>query len=116
MIDIKFRARRTGDRTWITGDLTHTLRITRDADVPCIRVAGYDIDESTIGRFTGLRDIHGAEIYEGDILRWYTPMGSITFTVLFRPGAFIGDSGNAHFPLFPDSRYEIIGNIHETDK
>lgn len=65
---IKFRAKRQPDGKWVYGDLFHTIKVTRDTDIPVIRVAGYDVDPETIGQFTGITDVDGIELYEGDVV------------------------------------------------
>lgn len=70
MREILFRAKRKDDGKWVYGDLTHVVRITSNGDENCIRVGGYDIDESTIGQFTGMVDLNGQKIFEGDIFRY----------------------------------------------
>lgn len=76
--NIKFRAKRTDDGAWVTGDLQHVQRINTKEQAeqsgrktePVVRIANYDVDEDTIGQFTGLYDEDEREIYEGDIVDW----------------------------------------------
>lgn len=63
-----FRGKRPDDGRWVYGDITNELRITVDADVRCLRVCHRDVDENTIGQFTGRHDKDGHPIYEDDVL------------------------------------------------
>ncbi len=64
-------------------------------------------------QYTGLKDKHSKEIYEGDIVRH----SSITGTVIYHDGLFAIDSIRVEpsLPLFYTSpeKIEIIGNIYE---
>lgn len=122
MRKIKFRAKRSDDGVWVYGDLTHVQKIcsveennkTGKYTIPVVRVAGYDVDEETIGQFTSLYCCHGKEIYEGDILDF----NGLKIEVRFVRGVFaLLYNGDLDQEMCRDCRTDlfakIIGNIHD---
>lgn len=71
-------------------------------------------------QFTGKYDIHGTEIYEGDIVRFQRREGEAfigEIAYIEEYGAyFVIHSGISDNQLYAFSQYEVIGNIFENQE
>ena len=81
----------------------------------------YDVVASTVGQFTGLHDVNGAEIYEDDIYR-------LEFSGENRPIEFAAFKNGRFVTIDPEKPYRdealcvfvkymrVIGNLHDNPK
>ena len=116
MRQIKFRAQDIASNKWLYGDLRH------HKDDVCIfeqgGTKGEQVKRDTVGQFTGLRDINGKDIYEGDILDVNYADEESRLEVRFVRGVFAflwnGDLDD-EFPCnAPTHEWaKVIGNIYD---
>lgn len=110
--EIKFRAWESKEKRWAAHRIMPVLKgiIERLTLKDCLPISGRLIIE----QYTGLKDRHGKEIYEGDIVRFYDRFVS---KVEWKNARFCKDlnNGDGYTLLSEDDSgyYEVIGNIHE---
>lgn len=118
MREILFRGKRLDDGGWSIGDLLQyrSGETVIHSYVNGCRVAD-DIDPTTIGQYTGLKDKNGKRIFEGDLLR---SKGKRIFYVEYNPdiATFVTRATDAELstPCMNYGtmlHYEVIGNIHD---
>lgn len=127
MRSIKFRGQMIDNGEWVYGDLRQRMGhypaiiesyCTDEGNVGYREVA---VAEESVGQFTGLRDINGKDIYEGDILDVNYADEESRLEVRFVRGvfAFLWDGNlDDEFPCnAPTQEWaEIVGNIHDNPK
>lgn len=122
MDDIRglWRGKRKGNSEWVLGCL---IRNSSKAIIFVLenntnRMCGTDVDPSTLGECTGLRDKNGKLIFEGDIIKVgnYTGNLKIEYGVVRydnKSSVFFVKYSNMENYLDEEDEMEVIGNIHD---
>ena len=110
-ISFRGKSKRTGE--WVFGNLFDKDTKGRTHIGTTVRRC-FDIDPETVGQFTGMMDISGEELFEGDIYN----MGddNIRYVIVWRNCMFIGRQvgNNSYAGLdYWESKIKKVGNIHD---
>ena len=117
MREILFRGQSIDLRKWYEGDLYQSRLksvfyinyYTEHGDRMAV-----EVDPETVGQYTGMTDINGNKIFEGDICQHRSEYsGNIVISVVtYTDGQFLAmPDDNSGFNL--SDKLEIIGNIHD---
>lgn len=124
---IEFRARSIDDHGWVFGDLEYNIK-RRSARIHSYHDDGsykgyFEVEVETVGQFSGLCDMNGNAIYEGDIVE--SERDNRKYVIKFWDGMFYAsvkeynDGILGGFPLHAFTqgdegyRCKIVGNIHD---
>jgi hypothetical protein len=111
MRTIKFRGLRVEGKGWVYGHYY-------DDELQSFIISGintYEVIPESVGQFTGLLDIEGKEIYEGDKLSAGESVIVMQYSGRGFEGKYINES-QLHDEPIKNNNYlywKIIGNIHD---
>ena len=122
--EILFRGKRIDTGEWIYGDVQQNVDAVKIREQePNIQhgARSFVVIPETVGQYTGLTDIHGVKIFEGDIIEAHLdelfPDLAITLIVVWSDYGWFGRDMEGNVDSLErkwvSDFFEIIGNIHD---
>lgn len=73
----------------------------------------YKVDPDTVGECTGLPDMQGVKIFEGDVVTMAEEYGKIEYSETEAMFQVVFDTWYTDFDHYFGTDFEVIGNIHD---
>lgn len=122
MREILFKARRLDNGEWVEGYYIGpigVLDVHEICDVHDITGPRVEVDPSTVGQYTGLKDKNGKRIFEGDVVRretdYYGKHKVYDEPVVWEDDiekGFLGEPYTSGYCIH-GGNWEVIGSIHD---
>ena len=71
------------------------------------------VDPATVGQYTGLTDMQGVKIFEGDVVTMAEEYGKIEYSETEAMFQVVFDTWCTDFDHYFGTDFEVIGNIHD---
>lgn len=119
MCEIMFRGKRLDNGEWALGYLIQEPSGKTFIGTYAVTGSYWDwaeVDQTTVGQYSGLADKFYFKIFSGDVVRVSTKCFEGTFVARFEAGCFIlvDESGfTITVQNYHRSELEVIGNIHD---